>query len=47
MTMGYVTVTNSINPSESKRFTAMHVHNAKTSLSFIFKQLSCEQASVL
>ena len=24
MTMGYVTVTNSINPSESKRFTAMH-----------------------
>ena len=46
MTMAYVIVTNSINPVESKRFTVMHYTNAKTSVSFIFKQVSCGQATL-
>ena len=47
MIMGYVIVTNSINSVESKRFTVMHyMHNVKTSVSFIFKQVSFEQATL-
>ena len=44
--MPYVIVNNSINPGESKRFTVMHyMHNAKTIVFYIFKQVSCEQAT--
>ena len=47
MTMPYVIVNNSINPGESKRFTVMqYMHNAKTIVCYIFKQVSCEQATL-